>query len=195
MGRAMIVSAGANSNEYLSARLNELGYTRSAIVPSGTEARRRMMEADFELVIVNAPLPDEFGHELCAAAVEQTDAGVILLAKAAACDSLMGPMNAQGVLVVSKPFSGALFLQAVHMAAASNHRLQRLRVENDRIQAKLAQVRLVSRAKCLLIERKGLTEAEAHRAIEKEAMDSRRDRGEVAQEIIDTLDSDAGDGV
>ena len=179
MGRAMIVSAGANSNEYLSARLNELGYTRSAIVPSGTEARRRMMEADFELVIVNAPLPDEFGHELCAAAVEQTDAGVILLAKAAACDSLMGPM----------------FLQAVHMAAASNHRLQRLRVENDRIQAKLAQVRLVSRAKCLLIERKGLTEAEAHRAIEKEAMDSRRDRGEVAQEIIDTLDSDAGDGV
>ena len=77
----------------------------------------------------------------------------------------------------------------------SNHRLQRLRVENDRIQAKLAQVRLVSRAKCLLIERKGLTEAEAHRAIEKEAMDSRRDRGEVAQEIIDTLDSDAGDGV
>ena len=100
MGRAMIVSAGANSNEYLSARLSELGYTRPVIVPSGTEARRRMLEADFELVIVNAPLPDEFGHELCAAAVEQTDAGVILLAKAAACDQLLGPMNAQGVLVV-----------------------------------------------------------------------------------------------
>ena len=183
------------SNEYLSARLNELGYARPVIVPSGTEARRRMLEADFELIIVNAPLPDEFGHELCAAAVEQTDAGVILLAKAAACDSLMGPMNAQGVLVVSKPFSGALFLQSVHMAAASNHRLQRLRAENDRIQAKLARVRLVSRAKCLLIACKGLTEAEAHRTIEKEAMDSRRDRGEVAQEIIDTLDSDAGDGV
>ena len=146
MGRAMIVSAGANSNEYLSARLSELGYTRPVIVPSGTEARRRMLEADFELVIVNAPLPDEFGHELCAAAVEQTDAGVILLAKAAACDQLLGPMNAQGVLVVGKPFSGALFLQAVHMAAAGNHRLQRLRAENARIQAKLAQVRLVSRA-------------------------------------------------
>ena len=53
----------------------------------------------------------------------------------------------------------------------------------------------MSRAKCLLIACKGLTEAEAHRTIEKEAMDSRRDRGEVAQEIIDTLDSDAGDGV
>ena len=44
MARAMIVSAGASSNEYLSARLTELGYVRPVIVPSGTEARRRMLE-------------------------------------------------------------------------------------------------------------------------------------------------------
>ena len=195
MARAMIVSAGASSNEYLSARLTELGYVRPVIVPSGTEARRRMLEGDFELVIVNAPLPDEFGHELCAAAADQTDAGVILLAKAAAIDQLMPRMNQEGVLVVGKPFSAALFLQAVHMAAASNHRLQRLRQENDRIQAKLAQLRLISRAKCLLIQYKQMTEAEAHRLIEKQAMDTRRSRGDIAQDIIDALDSDGLDGV
>ncbi|OUQ40769.1 ANTAR domain-containing response regulator [Faecalibacterium sp. An121] len=195
MARAMIVSAGASSNEYLSARLTELGYVRPVIVPSGTEARRRMLEGGFELVIVNAPLPDEFGHELCAAAADQTDAGVILLAKAAAIDQLMPRMNQEGVLVVGKPFSAALFLQAVHMAAASNHRLQRLRQENDRIQAKLAQLRLISRAKCLLIQYKQMTEAEAHRLIEKQAMDTRRSRGDVAQDIIDALDSDGLDGV
>lgn len=195
MARAMIVSAGASSNEYLSARLTELGYVRPVIVPSGTEARRRMLEGGFELVIVNAPLPDEFGHELCAAAAGQTDAGVILLAKAAAIDQLMPRMNQEGVLVVGKPFSAALFLQAVHMAAANNHRLQRLRQENDRIQAKLAQLRLISRAKCLLIQYKQMTEAEAHRLIEKQAMDTRRSRGDVAQDIIDALDSDGLDGV
>ena len=195
MARAMIVSAGASSNEYLSARLTELGYVRPVIVPGGTEARRRMLEGGFELVIVNAPLPDEFGHELCAAAADQTDAGVILLAKAAAIDQLMPRMNQEGVLVVGKPFSAALFLQAVHMAVASNHRLQRLRQENDRIQAKLAQLRLISRAKCLLIQYKQMTEAEAHRLIEKQAMDTRRSRGDVAQDIIDALDSDGLDGV
>ena len=84
MGRALIVSAGASSNEYISARLAELGYTRPTIIPSGAEARRRMLESDFELIVVNAPLPDEFGHELCSSAVEKTDAGVVLLAKAAA---------------------------------------------------------------------------------------------------------------
>ena len=66
MGRALIVSAGASSNEYIAARLTEMGYSRPVIIPSGAEARRRMTESDFELIGVNSPLPDEFGHEVCA---------------------------------------------------------------------------------------------------------------------------------
>ena len=178
MGRALIVSAGASSNEYISARLTELGYARPIIVPSAAEARRRMLESDFELIVVNSPLPDEFGHELCADAVEKTDAGVIFLAK----------LSEEGVLLVTKPFSNTFFLQAIQMAAASNHRLLLLRQENQRMQEKLAQVRLVSRAKCCLIELGRMTEAEAHRYIEKKAMDTRRDRAEVAQEILDSYD-------
>ena len=138
MGRALIVSAGASSNEYISARLAELGYTRPTIIPSGAEARRRMLESDFELIVVNAPLPDEFGHELCSSAVEKTDAGVVLLAKAAAAEQLLAPMSEQGVLLLSKPFSNTLFLQTIHLAAASNHRLQLLQMcIRDRLCEKL----------------------------------------------------------
>ncbi len=185
MGRALIVSAGASSNEYISARLAELGYTRPTIIPSGAEARRRMMESDFELIVVNAPLPDEFGHELCSSAVERTDAGVVLLAKAAAAEQLLAPMSEQGVLLLSKPFSNTLFLQAIHLAAASNHRLQLLRQENARMQEKIAQVRLVSHAKCCLVEREQMSEDAAHRYIEKRAMDTRRSRAEIKQIYLD----------
>ena len=188
MGRALIVSAGASSNEYISARLTELGYARPLIVPSAAEARRRMLESDFELIVVNAPLPDEFGHELCMDAVAGTDAGVVFLAKAAVAEQLLTPLSEQGVLLVTKPFSNTFFLQAIHMAAASNHRLQRLRQENARLQDKISQIRLVSRAKCCLVEHAHLTEAEAHRRIEKLAMDTRRDRTEIAQEILDSYD-------
>ena len=104
MGRALIVSAGASSNEYISARLTELGYARPIIVPSAAEARRRMLESDFELIVVNSPLPDEFGHELCADAVEKTDAGVIFLAKAAAAEQLLTPLSEEGVLLVTTPY-------------------------------------------------------------------------------------------
>ena len=178
MGRALIVSAGASSNEYIAARLAEMGYARPVILPSGAEARRRMPDADFDLIVVNAPLPDEFGHELCMDAVASTDAGVVFLVKAAQAEQLLAPLNEQGVLLLSKPFSNTLFVQAMHMAAASNHRLQ----------DKISQIRLVSRAKCCLVEHEHLTEAEAHRRIEKLAMDTRRDRTEIAQEILDSYE-------
>ena len=188
MGRALIVSAGASSNEYIAARLTEMGYSRPVIIPSGAEARRRMTESDFELIVVNSPLPDEFGHEVCINAVEKTDAGVVFLVKAAAAEQLLTPLSEEGVLLVTKPFSNTFFLQAIHMAAASNHRLQRLRQENARLQDKISQIRLVSRAKCCLVEHAHLTEAEAHRRIEKLAMDTRRDRTEIAQEILDSYE-------
>ena len=105
MGRALIVSAGASSNEYIAARLTEMGYSRPVIIPSGAEARRRMTESDFELIVVNSPLPDEFGHEVCINAVEKTDAGVVFLVKAAQAEQLLGPLSEQGVLLLSKPFS------------------------------------------------------------------------------------------
>ena len=107
MGRALIVSAGASSNEYIAARLTEMGYSRPVIIPSGAEARRRMTESDFELIVVNSPLPDEFGHEVCINAVEKTDAGVVFLVKAAQAEQLLGPLSEQGVLLLSKPFSTA----------------------------------------------------------------------------------------
>lgn len=189
MGRALIVSAGNSANEYLSQHLAALGYVRPMIIPSGAEARRRMLEIDFELIAVNAPLPDEFGHELCMDAMEKTNAGVILLAKATEAEQIAARVGEYGVIVLSKPFSNALFVQVVRMAAAGNHRLARLRAENVRLQEKIAQIRLVSRAKCCLIEKKGMTEADAHRYIEKQAMDTRRGRSEIAQEILDSLDS------
>ena len=45
MGRALIVSAGASSNEYISARLTEMGYSRPVIIPSGQLSPARRVRA------------------------------------------------------------------------------------------------------------------------------------------------------
>ena len=190
MGRALFVSAGASSNEYISARLTELGYARPIIVPSAAEARRRMLDSDFELIVVNSPLPDEFGHELGTDAVTKTDAGVILLTKSATADQIADKLQEFGVLVLGKPFTGAQFRQAVQLAASNYKRLAVLRAENAKLLDKIAQLRLVDRAKCYLIEKKHYTETEAHRLIEKMAMDTRRPRGEIAQEILEEDDEE-----
>ena len=188
MAKALIVSAGNSANEYLARHMAELGYPRPVIVPSGGEARRQMDGKEFEVVVINTPLPDEFGHELGVDAVEKTDAGVILLAKTMTADQIAGRLQDHGVLVLGKPFGAAQFRQAVQLAASNYRRLAVLRAENARLLDKIAQLRLVDRAKCCLIERRGMTEADAHRLIEKTAMDTRRSRGEVAQEILESAE-------
>ena len=160
MAKALIVSAGNNANEYLARHIGELGYTRPTIVASGGEARRRMDTNDFEVVIINTPLPDEFGHELGTDAVEKTDAGVILLAKTGTAEQIADKLQDFGVLVLAKPFTGAQFRQAVQIAASSYKRLAVLRTENAKLLDKIAQLRLVDRAKCYLIEKKGYTARE-----------------------------------
>ena len=167
MPKALIVEAGNKENEYLAKHIADLCYTRPAMSSICFHPRRQMDAKDFEVIIINTPLPDEFGHELGTDAVTKTDAGVILLAKTATADQIADKLQAYGVLVLGKPFTGAQFRQAVQLAASNYKRLALLR------------------AKCYLIEKKQYTETEAHRLIEKMAMDTRRSRGEVAQEILE----------
>ncbi len=195
MGLALIASAGNNANEYLARHAAELGYTRPVIVASGGEARRRLGDKDFEVVIINAPLPDEFGHELALHAVEKTHAGVLLLVKNGNAEQIGAKLQERGILVLGKPFSGPQFRQAMQIAASCYRRLDILRAENARLADKIAQLRLVDRAKCYLIEHKGYTEADAHRYIEKQAMDTRRSRGEIAMEILEENEAGADDQI
>ncbi len=62
--------------------------------------------------------------------------------------------------------------------------IQNLEAENARLREKLATEKLVCRAKCLLVERQSLTEAQAHRYIEKMAMDTQGTRRSVAERVI-----------
>ena len=48
----------------------------------------------------------------------------------------------------------------------------------------MAEIRIVNLAKWLLIQQQGMTEAEAHRFIEKQAMDRCVKRKAIAEEIV-----------
>ena len=67
-------------------------------------------------------------------------------------------------------------------------KLGQLEKKNRTLQEKMADIRTVNRAKWLLIENLGMTEKDAHYYIEKQAMDTRMSRREVAVGIIRTYD-------
>ena len=93
-----------------------------------------------------------------------------------------------GVCVLPKPLNKSLFFQSLKIVSATQSRIMGLRNENFKLQSKIEEIRLVNRAKCVLIQYLKLTEPQAHRYIEKQAMDTRQTKKDVAEKILKTYE-------
>lgn len=133
---------------------------------SGAETRRALGEDDWPLLVINTPLSDESGIDLAIDAASHTATSVLMLVKAELADQVQAQLENYGVFVVAKPVARPLFDQAIRYAAVLRNRLMTVCAEKAKLEKKLADVRVVDRAKCLLIQYRGLTEEQAHRAIE-----------------------------
>ena len=163
--------------------LRENGFSQVEAASSGGEARRLLLAGDWDLLLIAAPLPDEFGHDLATDAAEQ-GLPVLLSVKAELWEEASARVGPAGVVALGRPFSRAVFAQAVGMLRAAQAQVGKLREENKKLRQKLEELRAVSRAKCLLVEYLHLDEEGAHKYIERAAMEERKTRRAVAEEII-----------
>ena len=149
-----------------------------------TQARRKLLENDFDIVIVNSPLKDEFGTRLALDICSKSSAGVLLFVKAEHYADITAKVMSYGVLTISKPTSSSMIAQSVQMLCSTRERLRIMEKKNASVEEKIEEIRIVNRAKCLLIEQLKMTESEAHRYIEKQAMDRCVTRRVIAENII-----------
>ena len=153
-------------------------------VYDASEARRRMLETTNDVILISAPLPDEFGARLAQHAAEHTGAGVLMMVKSEYYSDVSEQLTPCGVLTLQKPTSPQMMLQCMELLCATRERLRRMEQKSASIEDKMAEIRLVNRAKWALIEKRGLTEQEAHRFIEKAAMDRCVPKRVIAEEIL-----------
>lgn len=189
MDSGLIVSGTSKGTAFIQKVLQSSGCAQIAVARSGSEARRLLIENEYDLVVINAPLGDEYGHELAMSVAGGAGSGVLLIVKAEAADEISSKVEESGVFVVPKPISTQLFFQSVKLVEATRRRMLGLRSENSKLKRKIEDIKLADRAKCALIQYLGMTEAQAHRYIEKQAMDLRLTRREVAQRILNTYES------
>lgn len=185
--RVLVVSAVEKIYEYITEILPPGEFSPIMRAASAGEAKRMLVSDEADIVIINTPLPDEFGTEL-ALDLSGGTAGVLLLVKNDYFDQVCYKVEREGVLTVGKPSSRQTLYGAVKLAAAMSARLAKMERKNKTLQEKMADIRTVNRAKWLLIENLNMTERDAHYYIEKQAMDMRLSRHEVAENIIRTYD-------
>ena len=182
-GRALLALGGEKYRPQWERLLRENGFSQVEAASSGGEARRLLLAGDWDLLLIAAPLPDEFGHDLATDAAEQ-GLPVLLSVKAELWEEASARVGHAGVVALGRPFSRAVFAQAVGMLRAAQAQVGKLREENKKLRQKLEELRAVSRAKCLLVEYLHLDEEGAHKYIERAAMEERKTRRAVAEEII-----------
>lgn len=160
------------------------------IVPAtgAAQARRRASGDTFSLALINAPLRDESGLELAIDLARNTTAAVVLLVKTEMAAMIADTAMEAGVLIVTKPVNLLLFEQAVKVGIACRNRLLIYKEQTARLQTRYEELKIIDRAKCLLIEHMRITEEEAHRVLEKEAMDSRMTRVRVARKVLERFE-------
>ena len=188
MDDILIVSSTKNGQQFFENLLKVFSYRNITTVSSGSEARRIALDHQYDLVIINTPLGDEFGHELALMLAETSSSGIMMLVKTELADEISANVEDDGVFVMAKPISKQLFFQSLKLLEAFVKRMQRLKKENIKLHKKIEEIRLVDRAKCVLIQYLGFNESQAHRYIEKQAMDMRITKGEVAEDILKTYD-------
>ena len=182
----LIVSASEKLNIALSDLLPESHYQPIRTVSSISAAGRAWSERSYDFVIINSPLPDDTGIRFAIDTAVSAGVVVLLLVRAELHDDVRDKVVEHGVYTLAKPLSRPVISLALDWMATNRERLRKLEKKTLSVEEKMEEIRLVNRAKWLLISELKMDEPQAHRYIEKQAMDRCVPKREVAEEIIKT---------
>lgn len=153
------------------------------------EARRRLINQNFDILLINTPLTDDFGASLALDAAADSKSGILMFIKNDIYDEVTDKVIDYGIFTMSKPTSMPVVHQILKNMYAMQERFRRMEKKAATLEEKMEEIRIVNHAKWILIQNMKMTEQEAHKLIEKQAMDTRRSKKEVAEGIIKTYGS------
>lgn len=181
----LVVSALQKFNDALAPMLPGSEYYPVCFTGNIGAARRELLARQFDFVIINAPLPDDFGVRFAIDLCEKTDCVVLLMLRQDAYEEVNARVQPYGVFTIQVPIPAQTLKHSLKWMAAARERLRKLEKKTLTVEEKMEEIRMVNRAKWLLIERLNMTEMEAHRYIEKQAMNQCLSKKEVATAIIE----------
>ncbi len=170
MARIVIASASEASREQLNRLLVSSGFSVFRCCASGSELRRTINECEDGIVILLGNLPGCSPDEL------QWDYGervqILLIGKPAVLESCESPE----IFRMPLPLSGQALVGAMNMLSQLHQMRLPKRSSDDK--------QTVEQAKKLLMAQHGITEPEAHRALQQYAMNHGMKMAEYAAEIL-----------
>lgn len=180
----LIVSATEKFNTSLKELLPEFKYSPICEETSTSGAKRALADRSYDFIIVNSPLPDSDGIRFAIDTSSNKNSVVLVMVRGELYTSAFDKLSPYGAYVLPKPTSKQVVAQAIDWMVSSRERLRNLEKKSLSLEDKMQEIRVVNRAKWLLISQLRMTETDAHRYIEKQAMDRCVSKKAMAEEII-----------
>ncbi len=181
----MIVSNDPKMIDYLKKAMPRDRFFPVFVFSNAADARRNVLQRQTDIVIIDTPLPDEFGTKLAQDLSLKCAAAVIV--KPELSERISYKLEQYGIVTLPRTLHKALLYQTFILLSISVTKTKTLSKDRDNLKAKLREVKNTSKAKALLISKKSMTEEEAHQYIQKAAMDSCKKKSEIIEDIIEKL--------
>ena len=168
----------------LAEMLGEEGYEVVGQAGDGGTAVELAESLRPDLVILDVKMPVLDGIAAAEAIARQRIAPVVILTAFSQRDLVERAREAGAMAYLVKPFTQSDLVPAIEMAVSRFAELGQLEHEVADLTERLETRKAVDRAKGVLQEQLGLTEAEAFRWIQKTAMDLRLSMRQVAEGVV-----------
>ena len=182
----LIVSTTPSFASFASELLSQNSFYPVKKVSSVTEARHALSIRSYDVLIVNYPLLDETGLELSMEMSRDCSSVVLMMVPATMYGDVETKTRGSGVFLLKKPVSLITLSQSLSWLRSASDRVRSVQSGRVKLEEKIDEIRLVTRAKLILMENLKMTEDEAHKYITHEAMDRCMSKREVANTILNT---------
>ncbi|MEZ0381981.1 MULTISPECIES: ANTAR domain-containing response regulator [Mycobacteriaceae] len=175
----------------LAEMLREEGYEVVGEAGDGQEAVELAELLRPDLVIIDVKMPRRDGIDAASEIAGKRIAPIVMLTAFSQRDLVERARDAGAMAYLVKPFSAGDLVPAIELALSRSEEITALEREVSSLSEQLETRKLIERAKGLLQSKQGLSEPDAFRWIQRAAMDKRTTMRQVAEVVLETLDTAA----
>ncbi|HWV92648.1 MAG TPA: ANTAR domain-containing protein [Burkholderiales bacterium] len=186
--RVLVVDESAKRAEVLRAALLLAGYEVTASLTSAVTLLKTIERLEPAVILIDTDSPSRDVLEHLVMVSRHTPRPVVMFASDGTPETIRAATRAGVSAYVVDGLDEKRIKAIVDVAVARFDELQDLRGQLAQANSKLAERKLIERAKGLLMKSRSLDEEAAYAALRKAAMDRNLKLSEVAQRIVDAAD-------
>ncbi len=184
----MLIDAHSGRSAILEQALSDAGYQITVRTASTDKLLQQVRETGPDVILIDIDLPDRDTLEQLRDVGQNQPRPIVMFAERSDPETTAAALRAGVSAYVVDDLNPRRLKAIMDVAIARFREYQALRRELEETRSRLAERKVVEKAKGLLMAQRNLNEEEAYQTLRKLAMDRNQRIGEVARTVISLLE-------